>query len=298
MKPAPYVWMNGKIVPFSKTKITAFHQGLNYGACIYDGIRSYKTDHGPAIFRLDDHIDRFLYSAFVLNMKLGYTKADIIKAIKNLMRKNKISSGYIRPVAFYSEPKMGINILNTHITFLILVWQWDDSKPTGSTSLYISKYRRLSPASINIKAKIAGYYVNGLLGFLDARNAGYDQPLFLDDKGYLAEGAINNIFIVKKRVLYTPTSRNILQGITRDTIIHIAKKLELKVIEKNIRPMFLKNADEIFLTGTGIQLQQVEKIHRYFTVKKKSEVTDLIQKYYKEITAGHITKYRHWLESY
>ncbi len=295
MKPSTNIWINGKIAPASKAKIFSFHQGLNYGACVYEGIRCYKTDQGVAVFRLKEHMDRFFYSASVLSMNLGFTKSQVEQAILDLIRKNKITSGYIRPIAFYSEPKMGINILNSEVTFLILTWPWNDTKPIDATTLSITKYRRLSPASIDIKAKIGGYYANGLLGFIDAKKAGFEQPLFLDERGYLTEGAISNIFIVKGKTLYTPTTRNILSGITRDTVISIAKDLKLKVIEKDMKPEFLKNADEVFMTGTGIQLQSVKEIKDYFKLKSASSVADSINEYYKKISKGEVAKYKKWL---
>lgn len=295
MKPSPKIWINGKVAPASKANIFSFHQGLNYGACVYEGIRCHKTDHGVAVFRLKEHLDRLFYSASVLSMDLGFTKSQVEQAILDLLKKNKITSGYIRPIAFYSEAKMGINILNSEVTFLILTWPWNDTKSVGPTTLSITKYRRLSPASIDIKAKISGYYANGLLGFLDAKKANFDQPLFLDEKGYLTEGAISNIFIVKGKTLYTPTTRNILSGITRDTVISIANDLKLKVIEKDMKPEFLKNSDEIFMTGTGIQLQFVKEIKDFFLAKKNAFVTDSINEYYKKISKGEIPKYKKWL---
>lgn len=295
MKPSPNIWINGKIAPASKAKIFSFHQGLNYGACVYEGIRCYKTDQDVAVFRLKEHLDRFFYSASVLSMNLGFTKSQVEQAILDLIKKNKITSGYIRPIAFYSEPKMGINILNSEVTFLILTWPWNDTKPIDATTLSITKYRRLSPASVDIKAKIGGYYANGLLGFIDAKKAGFEQPLFLDERGYLTEGAISNIFIVKGKTLYTPTTRNILSGITRDTVISITKDLKLKVIEKDMKPEFLKNADEVFMTGTGIQLQSVKEIKDYFKLKSASSVADSINEYYKKISKGEVPKYKKWL---
>lgn len=295
MKPSPNIWINGKIAPISKGKILSFHQGLNYGACVYEGIRCYKTDQGTAVFRLKEHIDRLFYSASVLNMNIGFTKAQVEQAVLDIIRKNKITSGYIRPIAFYSEPKMGINILDSEVTFMILTWPWNDAKPVGATTLSIPKYRRLSPAAIDIRAKISGYYANGLLGFIEAKKAGSDLPLFLDEKGFLTESSISNFFIAKGKTLYTPTTRNILNGITRDTVISIASDLKLKVVEKDIRPDFLKNADEVFLTGTGIQLQSVKEVKNHFSLKKDPVITNSINEYYKRISTGKVAKYKKWL---
>ena len=164
------------------------------------------------------------------------------------------------------------------------------------TTLHITKYMRMHPASVDLKAKISGYYANGLLGFLDAKKKGYEQPLFLDQKGFLAEGAVNNIFVVKNNVIYTPKSRNILKGITRESVIAVARSIKIKVVESDIKPSFLKSADEIFLTGTGIQLQKVVKVDKLFKQKPShTPITDLVLSKYKEASLGQIPAFRNWL---
>jgi len=296
MKPANKIWLNGKIAPIKKANLFSFHQGLNYGACVYDGIRFYKSASGSSVFRLNDHLSRFFYSASVLDMNLGVSKKEMAKVIMEIIRANKLSSGYIRPLAFYSEPKMGINIIGAKLTIAIFVWPWRDSSKVRSIKMKIVKTRRLDPATVDLKAKIGGYYANGLLGFIEARKSGFDEPLFLDVNGFIAEGAVNNIFIVKNKVIYTPKLNNILGGITRDSIIQIARQMGLKVYEKNIRPDFLRKADEVFLTGTGIELEHVSKIHGYFSQPKiaKSIFSDLKDEY-RKIILGSDRKYKNWL---
>ncbi len=296
MKPAKKIWINGEIENLSAAKIFSFHQGLNYGACVYEGIRCYKTKQGPGIFRVREHVNRFFYSASALRMNLGYTKSQLISAIKDIVRVNNLESAYIRPMAFYSDAKMGINIFDSRVTTILFVWPWKEGTPHDSkVSLHITKYRRLNPETIDIKAKVSGYYANGLLGFIDAKESGFDQPLFLDVKGYVAEGAINNIFLIKNKVLYTPTTRNILGGITRDSVIALAKDLEISVVEKDMTPEFIKNADEVFLTGTGIELQKVVKIDNLFTLKKDTPVTDALSKEYYTVAMGNTKKHKSWI---
>ncbi|KKS38351.1 MAG: branched-chain-amino-acid transaminase [Candidatus Sungbacteria bacterium RIFCSPLOWO2_12_FULL_41_11] len=296
MKPANKIWLNGRIAPLARAGFLNFHQGLNYGACVYDGIRFYKTTNGAAIFRLKEHLDRFFYSASVLNMNIEKTKKELEEAIKNVIKINKLASGYIRPMAFYSEPKMGINIIGAKLTVVIFAWPWKYDAKEKSVRIKIVKTRRIDPSTADLKAKISGYYSNGLLGFIEARKSGFDEPLFLDTSGFVAEGAVNNIFIAKNGILYTPKIGNILGGITRNTIIRIARDMGIKVCEKNILPGFLRKADEIFLTGTGIELERVTKIHKYFSQRQipQSIFTDL-QNQYKKITGGNIKKYKNWL---
>src|SRR3989344_2072110 len=296
MKPANKIWLNGKILPLEKANLLSFHQGLNYGACIYDGIRFYETGAGTAIFRLKEHLARFFYSASVLNMKLGLTKKDFEGVLKSVVKANKLTSGYIRPMAFYSEPKMGINIIGAKLTVIVFAWPWRDKPLEKQVKMKIVKTRRFDPSTVNLRAKISGYYANGLLGFIEARKAGFDEPLFLDTKGFIAEGAVNNIFIVKNNVLYTPKSGNILSGITRDSIIKIARGLNIGVHEKNIRPGFLRDASEIFLTGTGIELERVTEIQGYFLQRKISRsVLAALQNQYRKIVAGNGGRYKNWI---
>ena len=296
MKPLNNIWLNGKITHLKKASFLNFHQGLNYGACVYDGIRFYRTQNGSIIFRLGEHLNRFFYSASVLDMNLGITKKGLGEAIKNLVRANKLTSGYIRPMAFYSEPKMGINIIGAKLTIAVFVWPWRDNLKEKPVKMKIVKMRRLAPSTVDLKAKIGGYYANGLLGFIEARRGGFDEPLFLDVRGFVAEGAVNNIFVVKNKKLYTPRVENILGGITRDTIIRIACDMGMKVYEKNIRPNFLRQADEIFLTGTGIELRRVTKIQGYFLQHQAPQpVFAGLQNQYRKIVAGKISKYKSFL---
>lgn len=296
MKPSAYIWKDGYIAPLAKSSLASFHQGLNYGACVYDGIRCYNTKRGPAMFRVDPHIDRFYYSAQTLGMSLHFTRAQMRKAICNVIRANKLRSGYVRPMAFYSESKMGINVLGSKITVLIFAWKWNDNPVTQNISLKIVRLRRLDPRTVDLRAKISGYYANGLLGFLEAKKSGCDLPLFLDTDGCIAESAISNIFIVKKGVLITPKTGAILPGITRDSVLVIAKHLAIPTRQSRLKPDDLKNADEIFLTGTGIQLQKVSSIKNNFNAKEtQTPLTDRIRAAYERIAHGEDASHRHWL---
>lgn len=296
MKPANKIWIDGQIGPMKKANLFSFHQGLNYGACIYDGIRFYKNESKSVIFRLDDHLKRFFYSASALEMNLRISKKKLEKAIIKVIKANKFNSGYVRPIAFYSEPKMGINILGAKVTVVIFVWPWRDETEEKTITMKIVTKRRLDPKTVDLKAKIGGYYANGLLGFIEARKNGFDEPLFLDSRGFIAEGAVNNIFIAKKGVIYTPKLDNILGGITRDSIIQIARDHGFKVVEKNIRPEFLRKADEVFLTGTGIELEHVTTIDNYFSQAKiTNSVFGILRDEYKKIARGKVRKYKNWL---
>ncbi|OGZ96147.1 MAG: branched-chain-amino-acid transaminase [Candidatus Sungbacteria bacterium RIFCSPLOWO2_02_FULL_51_17] len=296
MKPAQKIFLNGRIAPLNKAHAPMFHQGLNYGACVYEGIRVYRTPQGPAVFRLQEHLDRFFYSASVLAMNLGMNKKEFAHTIENVVKANAISSGYIRPMAFYSEAKMGINIIGAKLTIVVFAWPWKDAPPNRAMTMKIVHTRRLDPSTVDLRAKISGYYANGLLGFLEAKKAGCDEPLFLDTHGFLAEGAVNNIFIVKRKTLYTPARGTILGGVTRDTVITLARDMGVIVQEKRIRPEFLRTADEVFLTGTGIELERVRSIPGYFSERHKTaSIMAIIEQQYRKVTCGDAPRYRRWL---
>lgn len=296
MKPAKIIWKNNHLAQLKSAKELSFNQGLNYGACIYEGVRCYQTPRGPAIFRLPEHRKRFFNSAKILHLPLPFNQIEFTAAVKTLIRKNHLTNAYLRPIAYYSDPKMGINVLNSKSTALIFAWPWKILRKKPPVRLAITRYRRLDPRTVNLNAKIAGYYANGLLGFLDVRQKGYDEPLFLDTKGYVAEGAVNNIFVIKGRRIYTPQLGPILSGITRNTIIRIARDLGYKISEIKMKPSFLKNADEIFLTGTGTELTPVSVIRGYFQPKIISlSASQRIQTYYSKIVQGEIKKYQSWL---
>lgn len=297
MKPANKIWINGKVRKISNQYPLDFHQGLNYGACIYDGIRVYQTQKGPAIFRLDDHIARFLYSASALRMNINMSHDNIAQAIMKTVTANNITSGYIRPIAYYNAPKMGINILNAELMMKILVWPWRETHTAPSMNLYVSSYKRLSPNSIDIKAKIAGYYSGGLLGYIEAQEHGYDEALYLDEKGHISECSISNFFMIKNGTIYTSKKSHILDGITRQTVLRIAGDQRIDVYEKNLTPDFLYDIEDAFISGTSIEMRRVNKIDTYYTdsTPEPSQTLLSLQKYYHDVVHGMLPKYHSWL---
>lgn len=295
MSTSSKVWINGEIKDSTEVSLFPFNQAINYGATVYKGIRMYGTKSGPALFRLDEHLERLAYSAQTLRMQTRWKKDDLKQAIIDTVIANDLKSGYIRPLLFYSEQKMGINILGSEVTTLILTWPWEDRTESKKVTLSISTYKRLDPSTVDLKAKISGYYANGLLGFIQAREDGYDEPLFLDKDGFVAEGAVNNIFAIKKDTLYTPTTKSILAGITRETVIQIAGKTGLSVEEKDIRPEDLTDMDELFLTGTGIELELVSEVKDYHQNNAGWSRTQALKDYYRQVTQGEVPEYRKWL---
>ncbi len=289
------VWLNGKIRRFNSVKLFPFFQALNYGASVFEGIRFYPTPSGRAVFRLDDHLDRLFHSAAVLRMNIQPTKEELHEAVIQLLRITKEESGYIRILAFYDEFKAGINIFNSSASVLIFSLPRQSYPAKKSVRVLISKYQRISRKAVEIDAKVSGYYANNLLGFIEAHEAGCDEAIFLDEKGYLTEGTVNNIFVVRGSELVTPMKKNILPGLTRESIMAMAPDIGLKVAAKNIAPHDLAKADEVFLTGTGVELERVKEIVGIFNSRNKHKKTDLLQNYYTKVTHGRVPKYSGWL---
>lgn len=292
MQKVKKIWFNGKFVDWDKAKIHILTHALHYGSGVFEGIRAYETDKGPAVFRLEDHLKRLFNSAKFLKLKIPYFLNELKNATLKLIKVNKVKNCYIRPICFYGYGKMGLDPGGAEINIAIALWEWPKYLKE-SIKVKISKFIRLHPQSVVSSAKVCGYYINSIFATFDAKNSGYDEVLLLDYKGFVAEGPAENIFMVKNKILYTPKLGSILPGITRDTVFRIAKDIGYKVVEKNIRPEELFNADEAFFTGTAVEITPIIQINQY--KKKVGEVTQKIKDLYKDIVTGKVKKYYKWL---
>lgn len=290
-----YIWLNGKFVEWKKANVHILTHALHYGSGVFEGIRFYKTKKNSIIFRLDDHLNRLFNSAKVLKIKIPYSKAQLKKSIINLIKMNKIEEGYIRPIIFYGYGTLGLNPLKNTIDTAILTIPFGKYLP-GPVKVKISKFIRLHPKSIIPAAKVCGYYVNSIFALLDAKESGFDEAILLDHRGYIAEGSGENVFIVKKKTIYTPKLGSILPGITRDTVFKIADILKIKLREKDISVEEFKNADEIFLTGTAAEITPVIQVDNKLINKGNvGEITSKIQDTFSKIIRGEIKKFVQWL---
>lgn len=290
------VWLNGKFIPFKKAQVPLLTHSLHYGSAVFEGIRCYDTRKGPAIFRLKDHIDRLFHSAAVLGMKITFTKKEIIKAIKETVKKNNLKECYIRPIVYYGE-KMGLFPLGAPLHFAIAAWPWGKYLNKESVAVKVSSFIRLHPHSSIMTAKISGHYFNSILASLEAKKAGFDEALLLDSSGNIAEGPGENIFFIRNKSVITPQKRTILPGITRDSIITIAKDLGYRITEKNIKPTELKNFSEVFFTGTAVEINAIGRINNIeFNSGEEGKITKKIKNIYLKIVHGEIKKYEKWLD--
>lgn len=288
------VWFDGKFITVAKATVPLLTHSLHYGSAVFEGIRFYKTPKGPAIFRLPDHIKRLFFSARTMGMKIPFSEKEIIGATTELVRKNKLTDGYIRPIAWYGE-KMGLYPKNAPLHIAIACWSWGKYLKKESASVCISKFARIHPRSSVMTAKISGHYANSVLASLEARKKGYDEALLLDWCGNIAEGPGENIFFVRGNTLTTPPSGSILPGITRNSVITIAKDISLRVQEKNIKPKDLRLYNEAFFTGTAVEIHPIEKIDKIAFQDANGKITKQIKEIFFKAVRGEVKKYRHWL---
>ena len=293
----PKIWFNGRLIGWNDSKIHLTSYSLHYGAAAFEGIRFYQTKKGITLFRLKDHIKRLLKSAEILGMNIRYSQKELEKSAKLTVKASGMKSGYLRPIIFYGESKLFVHAKDSRVNIAMIILPWEKYLQNNSVRVMISKYIRIHPKSVPMEAKISGYYVNSLFAILDARKNGYDEALLLDHKGYVAEGPAENFFIVKNNVLMTPQLGNILPGITRDSIIEIAKDNGIGVIEKNLKPEDAKNSDEAFFTGTGAEITPIVQIGKSMIGNGKiGLMTQKLAGLFGDAVSGKNMKYEKWLD--
>ena len=302
MKETGKIWMNGKLVPFKNAKVHVLTHALHYSTSIFEGIRCYDTPEGSAIFRLPEHIDRFFNSAKMYSMKMPYSKKKISDGIVSTVNASKLKQCYIRPLAYYGYGTMGLTPTNNKVDVSISCWEWKmgESKAGkfSGAKCKISKWVRIDSKSQPMQAKSAANYSNAALARMEALNAGYDEAIMLNNKGQVAEGSAENIFVVKNgRITTPPLDADILDGITRDSAIKILKSNKNKVIEKNLRINDLLKADEIFMTGTAAEVKSVTRVNKTRIGDGKiGEVTKELQELFMDTVMGKNKKFRSWLK--
>lgn len=294
------IWVDGKLVPWKDATVHVTTHSLHYGTSIFEGVRAYHTDRGPAIFRLPEHTKRFLESAKIMNMPVKQNYEALFEAQKTIISANNLDSAYIRPLLYYGDENLGIDSsrLTTHV--MVAAWEWGPYLgKEGITHGIKVKTSSFTRHHINItmcKAKVAGNYVNSLLALKDAHASGCQEALLLDPQGYVAEGSAENIFIVRDKVLYTPMLASCLAGITRDTVMTMARDLGYTVQEKLITRDEVYVADEAFFTGTAVELTPIIELdNREIGNGKPGPITQQLQELYFAIVGGKNPNYQSWL---
>ena len=297
---AGQIWFNGKIVPQEEAQVSVLTHALHYGTSVFEGIRAYSTSRGPAIFRLQEHTQRLFDSALILRMPVPFSQDEINQAILDTVRVNNWPACYVRPLIWRGGQTLGVNPLPCPVQAMVATWEWgaylgEDAINQGAR-LVTSAWVRLPANAMPGKAKAGGNYVNSVLARMDAVSAGFDEALLLDQSGFVAEGTGENIFFLKKGVLHVISHSVNLEGITRASVMQIARDMGLEVQEVMATRDQLYAAEEIFMTGTAAEVTPVSEIdYRPIGSGKAGPISlDLRQRYLKAVT-GQDTRYEHWL---
>ncbi len=291
-----YIWRNDEFVPADDAKISLVNHATHYGSGAFEGVRFYQTDKGPAVFRLQDHTRRLFYSAHTLELEIPYTAEEINEATLELLRKNKFTSGYIRPVAMFGTEKMGLNPHGATLETFIAAWPWGKYLSDDPITVGISPWIRIHPKSLQCDAKINGHYVNSIMSSLWAKNNNYQEALVLDFNDNVAEGPGENLFLVKDGQLITPAPGNILPGITRKTIMELAKnELGIHTEERIVTPEEVFAADEAFYTGTAAEVTIIGSLDGKQIGNGDNEISEKLKKLYHDVVTGKVEKYHDWL---
>jgi branched-chain amino acid aminotransferase len=294
------IWMNGEFVPWDDAKLHVLNHGLHYGTGVFEGIRAYETDHGTAVFRHRDHLERLEKSAQLYYLELPYSYEALREATHELIRRNGLRSCYIRPLAWRGYGEMGLHASSAPIEVMIAVWPWgaylgEEGKRSGIRAK-VSSWRALSSESLIPHAKASGQYLNSVLAKEESMRAGYDEAILLDELGCVSEGSGENIFLIRDDVICTPGHTSaILDGITRASVIQIARDLGYAVEERAIARAELYLADEVFLTGTAAELVPVREIDDH-PIGEPGEITCHIQAKFEDALHGRAEEYREWLD--
>ncbi len=303
-------WYMGKLYDWSQATIHSMTHALHYGTSVFEGIRAYNTENGPAIFRLDEHIKRFYHSASILKMKVPFNKEEIISAIKLIIKENNLTSAYIRPLLFYSFGNLGLIPEASPVELVIGSWEWGTvfgDKTQIGIHACIVPWRRIHHSQFDMAAKLGGTYVQSAICGMEARSQGFDEAVFLNHEGNIAEGPGENIFIVKEGIVRTnDKTESILEGITRTSILEIARNLGIECSVGPITKEDFFHAGEAFFSGTAVELVPIIRItdnsnpkasKREYTIGsgKAGAITQKLAETFKDAVNGKIKQYEKWL---
>lgn len=297
-----FVWMNGELVPFEKATIHMLTPALHYGAAVFEGIRAYNTDKGPAVFRLKEHIERLLDSAHIFGFRdLPFTLEQVITAVKDTVRANGFKDCYIRPLIYLNGGGWNLNVDSGKPGLAIAVWEWNnylgDEALEKGIRANISSFTRHHPNVMMTKAKISGNYANSFLAKTESVRLGFEEAIMLDPQGYIAECTGENLFVVRHGKIITPSTAPVLEGITRHSIHTIAQDLGYRILEQPISRDQLYIADEVFVCGTAAECIGLSEIDfRKIGDGKTGPVTRKIQDVYHEAIRGKVAKYESWCD--
>jgi branched-chain amino acid aminotransferase len=295
-----YIWMNGRLVPWDEARIHVLTHALHYGSGVFEGIRAYETARGAAVFRLTDHLRRLERSAKLYYMSLPYSVDELVQATKDVVAANGLNACYIRPLAYRGYGEMGLFPLHTPIDCIIAVWPWGtylgDEGIAHGVRAKVSSIQALGHTQLARAAKATGQYLNSILAKVEVVNAGYDEAIMLDEQGRVAEGTGENIFLVRDGVLYTPyPADGVLEGITRDTVLRMARSEGIRAEERTLARSDLIVADELFFTGTAAEIVPIREVDDR-PIGDPGPITRRMQERFRSIVEGRDEEFGHYLE--
>jgi len=295
------IWFDGKLVPWRDAKVHVLTHTLHYGMGVFEGVRAYETEsRDTCIFRLKEHTNRLFDSAKIMNMVIPFSKDEINEAQRAAVRENKLPSAYIRPMVFLGSEAMGLRAKGLTVHVIVAAWSWgaymgEEALRTG-IKVRTSSYTRHHVNISMTRAKANGHYINSMLALNEALSGGADEALLLDPEGYVAEGSGENIFVVRDNIIYTPELTACLNGITRNTIFHLAKELGYEVVEKRITRDEIYIADEAFFTGTAAEVTPIRELDdRAIGAGKRGPITEKLQSLYFDLVKGRSKLHPEWL---
>jgi len=297
---AETIWMNGEFVAWDDAKVHVLSHGLHYGTGVFEGIRAYDTEAGTAVFRHRDHLERLMKSAELYYLPMRFGVEELRAATNDLIRRNGLTSCYIRPIAFRGYGEMGLFAKGSPVDVTIATWPWgaylgEEGKSNGIRAK-VSSWRRISPDGLIPHAKASGQYLNSILAKTEAANAGYEEAILLDQGGNVCEGSGENIFLVREGEIVTPPhTASILDGVNRRSVIQIARDLGYPVVERDVGRSELYLAEEIFLTGTAAELVPVREIDDH-PIKAPGEITAVVAAKFDDALHGRAPEYAEWLD--
>ena len=294
------IWLDGTFCDWKDAKIHILTHTLHYGTGVFEGVRAYETEQGPAIFRLQDHTSRLFKSAELIGMNIPYSQTELMEAQCESVKINKLKNAYIRPLCFYGNEGMGLRADNLKVHASVSSWDWGaylgEDKIKNGIKVKVSPFPKRAADSMLYKAKATGNYLNSMLALQDALSSGYDEALILDTENTVNEGSGENFFIVKNETLITPGLSTVLDGITRKTIIQLAADLEISTEEKKIELDEVYNCDEAFFTGTAAEVTPIIQINNEsIGDRKPGKITSMLQENYFKLITGRYNRHSDWL---
>ncbi len=294
------IWKDGELVPWEDATTHVLSHSLHYGLAVFEGMRAYKTENGPAIFRLNEHIERLHNSAKIYMMKIPHDVKTLADACVEVVKKNNLESGYVRPISFYGPEKRGVSPVGAKVHTAIAAWEWGAylGKEALESGIRVktSSYARHHVNVTMCRAKYSGTYANSILANQEALENGYDEALLLDVDGFVAEGAGENLFIVKNNTLYEPELTSALIGITRDTVIRLADDIGIKVEQRRLTRDDVYLADEAFFTGTAAEITPIRELDsRTIGNGARGPITNKLQSLFFRLVNGQLNKYQEFL---